>query len=225
MVSAEFLQLTLVPEAPAKSSVILSPKVLDANAPAEAIREYERADAAFARDTLSEGIRHLEKAVSLYPKFIEGYLRLGTAYMDSKQWQKGERALKRVLEINPKTANAYFALGEIYWRQNEYREAEQVLRNGLAIEDHSWQGHFTLGRLYLSNGDFIKAGRQVALTIQLNPKLAEAHLLAGNLLLRANKREDALAEYEEYLRLTPKGEYAAQARAAVLKIKNSTARP
>ena len=130
-----------------------------------------------------------------------------------------------MLEINPKTANAYFALGEIYWRQNKYDQAEKHLRDGLAIEDRSWLGHFTLGRLYISKGDVAKAGRQIALTIQLNPNLAEAHLLAGNLLLRANKRDDALAEYEEYLRLAPKGEYAAQARAAVIKIKNSTTHP
>lgn len=225
MVSAEFVQLTLVPTGLAKSSVIPPPKVVDANVPAEAVREYEKADAAFANDKPAEAIRHLEKAVNLYPKFLEGYLRLGTAYMDLQQWEKAEHALKRALEINPKTANAYFALGEIYWRQNKYEEAEHVLREGLAIEERSWQGHFTLGRLYLSKGDLVKAGRQIALTIQLNPNLAEAHLIAGNLLLRANKREEALDEYQEYLRLAPNGEYAAQARATVSKIKSSSTHP
>ena len=94
-----------------------------------------------------------------------------------------------------------------------------MLRQGLAIEDRSWQGHFTLGRLYLAQNDLAKAGQQIALTIQLNPNLAEAHLLAGNILLRANRREDALDQFQEYLRLAPKGEFAPQVRETVQKLK------
>ena len=68
-------------------------------------------------------------------------------------------------------------------------------------------------------GDIIKAGRQVALTLQLNPNLAEAHLLGANTLLRARKQEDALLEFEEYLRLTPNGPYSAPVRRTVDKLK------
>ena len=196
--------------------------MLDASVPAEARKEFEKADEALAtgkRERIEEGIRHLEKAISLYPNFLEAQLRLGAAYMDLHEWDKAEQALRRALEINPRTANAYFALGEIYWRQKKYSEAEKILREGLGIEDRSWRGHFTLGRVYWSKGDLAKAGPQVGLAIQLNPNFAEAHLLAGNILLRVNKREDALVEFQEYLRLAPKGEFAAQARTTVEKLK------
>ena len=220
MVSSENLQFQLVADAPARPP--LSKTVLDASVPAEARKEFERAEAALEthkKEKISEGIHHLEKAISLYPNFLEAQLKLGVAYMDLQQWDRAERELRRALEINPKTANALFALGEIYWRQKKYDQAESALREGLSIEDRSWQGHFTLGRLYLSKGDIAKAGKQIALAIQLNPNLAEAHLLAGDILLRANKREDALAEFQEYLRLAPNGEYVEQARAAVEKLK------
>jgi len=198
-------------------------KVINANVPAEAAREFERGEAALARGSaetnLQDAVHHWEKAVGIYPAFLEAHLRLGAAYMVLKQSDKAEVALRRAIEIDPKTANAWFALGELYKQQKRIDEAEKALREGLAVENRSWQGHFALGRLYLGKGETVKAARQIALTIQLNPNLADAHLLAGNIFLQAGKREDALIEFEEYLRLAPKGQYAGEARGMIERIK------
>jgi tetratricopeptide (TPR) repeat protein len=225
MMSAEYVQLQLVPEA-GSSNVATTTGIVDANVPAEAQKEFERAEgvlATQARDRLPEAIQHLEKAIALYPAFLAAELKLGVACMDVGQWDKAEQALRRALEINPKTANALFALGEIYWKQNKYDQAEQVLREGLSIESRSWQGHFTLGRLYFSRGNLAQAGKQIALTIQLNPKLAEAHLIGGNILLRSNKSQDALEQFLEYLRLAPNGEFAPKVREIVQKLQSTSA--
>ena len=141
--------------------------------------------------------------------------------MDLGEWEKAEEALNRALEIDPKTVNTLFAIAELNLQRKNYVEAERFLIEGLNIENRSWQGHFMLGRLYWSKDEIVKAGRQVALALQLNPNFAEAHMLGANILLRAGKREDALLEFEEYLRLAPKGAYVAQARKAVQKLKQS----
>lgn len=199
------------------------PPVIDASVPPAALREFEKADAVLASDSknrIQEGITHLEKAVTIYPKFLEAQLSLGASYMDLHRWEDAEGALRRVLELDPNTANAYFGLGEIYLAKRKYSDAERSLQAGLAIEDRSWRGHLALGRLYWNKNNLAAAGKQVGLAIQLNPEFPEAHLLAGNILLRAQKREDALSEFKEYLRLAPKGEFAAQAREAVRKLQN-----
>src|SRR5260370_4336294 len=200
-------------------------RVVNANVPAEATREFDKGETALARGggeaNLQEAVRHWEKAVSIYPAFLQAHLRLGTAYMDLKRWDKAEVALRRAIEIDPKIANAWFALGELYLQQKRTDYAEKALREGLAVENRAWQGHFALGRLYLGKGETVKAARQIALTIQLNPNLAEAHLLAGNIFLHAGKREDALAEYQDYLRLAPGGEYATQVRKTLQKLQPS----
>jgi len=69
----------------------------------------------------------------------------------------------------------------------------------------------------------MKAGRSVGRTLQLKPDFAEAHLLAGNVLLRLGQNQRAQLEYEEYLRLAPKGEYAAEARELVQKLQKMAA--
>jgi hypothetical protein len=59
--------------------------------------------------------------------------------------------------------------------------------------------------------------------MRLNPKLPEAHLLAGNLLFKARRAKEALPEYETYLRLDPSGEFAAQTWNMVQRIKQALA--
>jgi len=195
---------------------------LDANVPGPARKEFEKAQAALTeRHNSEEAIRHLEAAITTYPKFFEAQLTLGTVYMDAAQWEKAEQPLRKALEINPKHAKALFVFGELNLQQNRLAAAEKALVEGLRLDNRSWQGHFTLGRVYWQTGNLPKAGRHVALTIQLNPSLASAHLLGGNILLRANKYEDALAEFEEYLRLDPKGSYASSVRQTVNSLRSS----
>jgi hypothetical protein len=70
-------------------------------------------------------------------------------------------------------------------------------------------------------GEVVKAGGPIGMTLQLKPELAEAHLLAGNILLRVNQRERALVEYREYLRLAPKGEFVGQVQELVRKVEKT----
>lgn len=219
---------------PAKSSALTSPPI-DPNVPAEARKEFEKAEAAVVsgrKEQLEEAVHHFEKAVSLYPKFVQAQLGLGTAYMDLQQFDKAEQALKRTQELDPKAVNALFALGEIYLRQKKDEEAEKVLLEGLAIEDRSYEGHLALARVYLDMTSKIKdetqarpalekAYEQVNLALKLNPNMAQAHLVKGNLLLRVRRAADAQHEFEEYLRLDPKGPAAEQTRAMVERIKKA----
>jgi hypothetical protein len=226
MVPSAYIQLNLLPdESVSGGASPNSVKLVNANVPAEARKEFEKGEMALLNNKKpDEGISHLEKALQIYPDFIEAALRLGTAYMDQRQWDKAERVLKRALEIDPKAVNAHIALGALHLQQRKFDDAEKVLLKGLEMENRSWQGHFTLGRVYWTRnagGDLVKAARQVAVTLQLNSEFADAHLLAGNIWMRANRRAEALFEFQEYVRLAPKGEFAAQTREAMQKIKMS----
>jgi tetratricopeptide (TPR) repeat protein len=223
---SEYVQLQLTAEKTegAAAAAGAAGRTLDANVPAEAHAELEKGRAALLDDKkVDEALVHLEKAVHIYPRFYEAQLLLGTAYMDAGKWEQSAAALGRAREINPKSGAALFALGEVYRHQKKYDEAERVLGEGLATDEKSAAGHFTLGRVYWDRGDIAKAGPQVGRAIQLRPDFADAHLLAGNILLRARQGENALTEFQEYLRLAPDGEFAGQARQMVDKIKKALA--
>jgi len=230
------LQFQLKPDGTAKPAAAAAVMV-DPNVPEGAKKEYEEAAAGLAtgkKEGIEEGVRHLEKAVNIYPKFVQAQLLLGTAHMDLGQWEKAEQILKRTVELDPKAANALFALGELYLRQKKDEDAEKILLQGVQIEDRSFQAHLILARVYWDMASKIKddtqarpylekAYDQVKKALELNPNLAQAHLIKGNLLLRVRRAADAQHEFEEYLRLEPKGPFAEQARATVEKIKKALA--
>jgi len=195
-----------------------SSAVIDARVPQPARKEYEKARAAYADKKVKEAVAHLGRALFAYPDFFEAHLMLGTAYMDTKEWEKAETTFRRALEISPDSSAAMISLGEAYYRQKRYAEAQKHLVDGLQLDEKAWHGHFTLARLYWDQGEVTKAGPPLGKTLQLKPDFAPAHLLAGNIMLRLGQEQRALVEYEEYLRLEPKGEFAEQTKQLVHKI-------
>jgi tetratricopeptide (TPR) repeat protein len=192
--------------------------VIDARAPAGAREELVRGRVALGKKSYEQAVGHLQKAIAVYPEFYEAHLLLGTALMDAREWKKAEVAFQRAVELKAGSAPAVLSLGEVYWRQKRYDEAEKTLLDGLKLDDKSWHGYFTLARLYWDLDNIPKSGPAIGRALQLKPDFAEAHLLAGNILLRINQQERALAAYQEYLRLEPKGEFATQARELVQKL-------
>lgn len=217
-----FLVFELIGDSTKHSSGLpLLTDVIDARIPAGARENFDNGRAALAKKNYKEGVAYLQKATLAYSNFFEAQLLLGIAFMDLKEWDKAEQALQRAIEIKPQNAPAMIYLGEVYWRQKRYPDAEQTLREGLKLDEKSWHGQFTLGRLYWDMGQVAKAGGPIGMTLQLKPDLAEAHLLAGNILLRVNQRERALVEYREYLRLAPKGEFVDQVQELVRKVEKT----
>jgi hypothetical protein len=232
----DYVQLSLVAEEN-RSSLPNRTGVIDANVPRGAVTEFEKGRKALLQaNNVTVGILHLENAIRIYPKYFEALLLLGTAYMDQADWEKAERALTRALEIYPKAANAWFALGELYLKQKKDADAEKVFLQGLQFEDRSWQGHLSLGHVYwdraakfkdeshyrpLLEKSYVHAKR----ALELKPDLAAAHLLKGNLLFKAKRVNEALHEFQEYVRLDPDGQFVDQARALIQKIKLALAEP
>ena len=219
---SDYVQVQLVADTkPSDSSPSKRAGVINAGIPNDARVEFEKGRDALLQANINEGILHLENAVRIYPGYLEAMLLLATAYMDKPDWEKAQSTLTQVLVLNPKMAVAHFALGDLNLRRKKYPEAERDLLAGLELDSKSVQGHFMLGRLYYELGDLAKAGPQVGTALRLNPKFAHGHLLAGNILLRARQPENALVEFEEYLRLDPNGEFSEPAREAVQRIRQA----
>jgi tetratricopeptide (TPR) repeat protein len=178
--------------------------VIDARVPAEAREAFSNGRVALTKKSYREAVGHFEKAVFAYSEFFDAQLLLGIAFMDLKEWDNAEKTLVRAVEIEPENGAARIYLGETYWRQKRHKDAEAALLEGLKLDEKSWHGQFTLGRLYWDMGEIAKAGGPIGMTLQLKPDLAEAHLLAGNILLRVAPKGEFVSQVQELVRRVEK---------------------
>jgi lipopolysaccharide biosynthesis regulator YciM len=197
-----------------------SPKVVNASVPEKARSEFEKGQVALANQKVDEAIARLQSAVALYKDYYEAYVLLGSAYMDQSNWEKAQLVLRQALQISPTAVEPMVSLGEVYRRQKKYDDGEKVLQEALKLDDRSWLGHYTLGRIYWEKSDLVNAGKQIGMTIQIEPNFPDSRAMAGNIFVKARLPENAIIEYEEYLRLAPKGQFAAEIRELVKKLKN-----
>jgi Tfp pilus assembly protein PilF len=214
--------LQLVPESPTfRSPGTGRAGVVDVRVPAEAKLAFENGREAMTAKKFDLAISDFRKAVEIYPAFYDAHMLLGQLYTDRSEWEKAEASFRQAVKINPRAVMAMVSLGEAYRRQQRYEDGEKILEEALKVDNDSWQVNFTLGRIHWELKDIVKAGRYVARSIELEPDVAEAHLLAGNIFMRAGLPANALIEYEEYLRLAPKGEFSVQTKALVDKLKKT----
>src|SRR5260370_6886909 len=115
--NSEYVIFQLMADRSEKQPRLGSSALVDANVPAAAQKEFHLAETALGtgnRQGIEEGIRHLERAVSIYPRFVEAHLRLGTAWMYLVHWDKAEQPLQKTVKVNPRAPNPYSALGHTY---------------------------------------------------------------------------------------------------------------
>jgi tetratricopeptide (TPR) repeat protein len=235
--SGDFLDIRLREDGSPKAATSAAASVVDVNVPANARTEYDKAMAAAAlgkKENFTDAAAHLEKAVSIYPKFSEAYLALGNMYAELQQYDKAEAAFRKTMELNPKAANAFFALGQMYLLQKKNEDAEKVLLQGLQIDDRSAMGHLNLARTYVAmaakikdeneNRPFrVKAYDQVNEALKYDNEMAMAHWIKANLLISVGRDADAQKDFEEYLRIEPKGPFASSAKGFIDRIKKEMA--
>ena len=68
-------------------------------------------------------------------------------------------------------------------------------------------------------GKVAEAKKLFEQTVQLDPKLADAHYWLGMATLNEGKMPEAAKHFEEYLKLQPSGQYAEQAKSILTQIK------
>jgi tetratricopeptide (TPR) repeat protein len=118
---------------------------------------------------------------------------------------------ERAIGLNANDAAAYFNLGNLHYLQKSYREANDWIDQGLSREPASAFGHFLKGSVSTATGDFVLAEKELRRALGLDGRLAKAHLALVNLYLRQQKKEEAKAELQGFLKAFPDDPLAAKA--------------
>ena len=189
--------------------------------PGPAKKEFEDGQKALDKKDADGAIKHFRKAIQLYGKYSEAYLALGLLYMDLGKFDDAQPALQAANDITPTAPGGYLALGTMYNAEKKYDEAEKALTHGLELKADVPDGQYELAKTYWATGKWQDAEPHAQKAVALAPNMAPPHVLLGNIALRKQDPLGAVKEFQEYLRLDPKGPMAPGVSQMIQKIEAS----
>jgi Flp pilus assembly protein TadD len=190
--------------------------------PPRAIKEFDAGVKADAHHEPDDAIKHYEKALKIAPDFYPARNNLGTAYLNKGLHDAAEGQFQHAIRLNSNDAAAYFNLGNLYYLTHHNDEALNWVNRGLSKEPSSAFGHFLKGSLSSATGDYLQAEKELQRSLELDPKLSQAHLALVNLFMRQKRNPEAANELRNFLKISSDDAMAAKAREVLKKIENSS---
>ncbi len=150
------------------------------------------------------------KAVEVAPHSYKAYRFLGIAQYKLGELKAAEKTYAHAVALNPKDKESLLGLASAQVDDGRIEEAEATFEKIINYFPNDPNLYLQYGRMLLTyrgaNGSKIEV-RAVDLlnkAIALDPSLAEAHYLLGNLALTKGQTEKALPELELAVKLDPK---------------------
>lgn len=80
-------------------------------------------------------IRNYDKAIELYPTFVDAWVRKGITHMDEGQKEEAHRCLKRATEMSPVHFKAWYNLGRLHMEIGDFERAINDFSHATSIKD------------------------------------------------------------------------------------------
>jgi Flp pilus assembly protein TadD len=132
---------------------------------------------------------------------------LGLALIHDADWPYAERELRAALADAPGDTGAHSGLGTVLIAEHRNDEAERELREAIRLNPKDADAYRKLGTIIAERGRTAEAQALYAKSLAIRPTgatLAILHNDRAAALARAGRDSEALAEYQEALRLDPK---------------------
>lgn len=150
-----------------------------------------------------ESVEALRRASTFAPHEEEYWLNLTREMMELSRFPEAVTEAQNGLAANPKSYALRLRLGAAYLAAGRYAQSESVFRDLVAAGDPLPLGHVGLAQVLLRTGRAAEAATELA---EAEKKQGPKFLLSyfrGLALARAAKSEEALAAFQQAVRLDP----------------------
>jgi len=194
---------------------------------AELKKVFDDGVAASKDGKFDDAIAAFNHAIELNPGCYDCYYNIGFSSAQKKEYDKAEAAFKKAIELKPDYLDAYSGLANIYNTQRKFDEAaaasakvsELSAGTAGAAGGGNADAMYNQGVILWNAGKIPEAKKQFEAAVAANPNHAESHYQLGMALVNEGNMAGAAAEFETYLKLSPSGPNAAQAKALVAQLK------
>ncbi len=189
------------------------------NVPDKARKEFEKGTHAMSQSNWEEATKHLQKATEIYPQYASAFNNLGIIAVSTKDTQAAREYFQRAVTSDNHLASAYLNLGKLDYAEHKVREAQQPLSKVLAIDPNNVEALLLMSNSLLASGSLEQA-ILYARKIHTLPheRFAIAHMVAARALEATHQRDQAIQEYELFLKEAPNSSVAGGARQALVRL-------
>jgi len=140
---------------------------------------------------------------------VEGHYAMAAIDLNQKKFSEAEQEYKAAITANPKRAKSYTQLAFLYIQEKKDSEAPPLFRQAVAVDSNYLPGYFGVARSNLLSGQNLdEAERFLKKYLSRwpedgDPNLANAHWRLGQVYEKQGKKDLAVAEWQEALKLIP----------------------
>jgi tetratricopeptide (TPR) repeat protein len=185
------------------------------NVSPKAQKELDQANEAMARQDWKKALERLNKAIALDPHYAAAYNNLGVLYAHMNDDAHEQEALEKAISLDDHFAAPCVNLAKLFLRQKNFPKAEPLLEKAVSADPTNADSLMLLADAQYMNHHYdaaIASAHEAALT-KTHP--AFVHYIAARAYDKENRREEALAELQLFLKEEPTGARADYVRAAI----------
>lgn len=124
---------------------------LDLQAPNRALQEYNQANSLMRAQHSKEAVKHLQKALGIYPKFVSAHIGLGLAYLDQEDTPHARSEFETAAKLDPKFPGSFLNLGLVALSMNDFETAQPELEKAASL--HPKDARILTSLAYAQNGN------------------------------------------------------------------------
>jgi len=203
----------------------ISAMALRSDVPKKAKKEFTTGMKDAARGEASKAQKHFEKALKIYPNFVEARNELAVALMKLGDLPQAENQLRAALQQDPAAVMPLMNLGLCIYRQERYAAAAQPLERAVQLQPENYRAHLLLGMTLVMAGDDPRSEANLLRAYALGgAKAARAQFYLAHYYTRQKKYSKAAQALETYLLDTPGDPNAAELTRTVSRLRATSAR-
>ena len=167
--------------------------------PSKAIKEFERAQKAFQSGDLRSSTEHLQKALHIYPDFIQAHNALGLRFMQGGDYEKAVAEHQAALAIDAHFAQTHQDLALALLLLNRPQEAEAEARQAVDLEPQAPASSYMLGRALVAQR--LVTPEAIEMLRQSEGAFPNARLVLAQIYFTKGQTDQVLAELRQYLQV------------------------
>jgi Tfp pilus assembly protein PilF len=166
--------------------------------PSKAVKEFERSQKAFRSGDIRSSAQHLQKALQIYPDYIEAHNVLGLCFVHFGEYHKALAEHETALSIDPRVAQTHQDLALTLLLLDRPEKAETEARQAVDLDPQSVPARYVLGRSLVAQRH--ATPEALEMLHQSEVAFPDASLVLAQIHFTWGQTDQVIADLRHYLR-------------------------